>query len=91
MSEFTPTQGRYFSFVHAYIQGFGYPRCLDGARACPPEDIGGVWGFVDFLQAIADPDHVQHEEFLEWHGPFDPEEFDATKATQQMKKGLPVL
>jgi hypothetical protein len=66
-----------------------YPRCIDGARACPPEDVGGVWGFVDFMEAIANPDHEQHEEFLEWNGPFDPANFDPAKATRRMKKGLP--
>ncbi len=70
--------------------GVRYPRCLDGARACPPEDTGGVWGFVDFVEAITNPDHDQHDEFLEWNGPFDPAEFDPDKATRQMKKGLPV-
>jgi len=66
-----------------------YPRCIDGARACPPEDIGGVWGFVEFVEAILNPDHEQHEEYLEWTGPFDPECFDPAVATQQMKQGLP--
>lgn len=66
-----------------------YPRCVDGARACPPEDVGGVWGYVDFVEAITNPDHEQHEEFLEWNGPFDPEHFDPALATQRMKRGLP--
>lgn len=48
-----------------------YPRCIDIARACPPEDIGGVWGFVDFVEAISNPDHEQHEAYLEWNDPFD--------------------
>ncbi|MFW6114325.1 MAG: IS1096 element passenger TnpR family protein [bacterium] len=70
--------------------GARYPRCIDGDRACPPEDVGGVWGFADFVEAVTDPDHEQHEEFLEWHGPFNPTEFDPKKATRRMKKGLSV-
>ena len=34
-----------------------YPRCIEGARACPPEDVGGVWGYAEFLEAISDPNH----------------------------------
>jgi hypothetical protein len=67
-----------------------YPLCLEGARACPPEDCGGIWGYADFVEAIQNPDHEQHEELLEWvGGGFDPEAFDAAKATRAMKKGLP--
>jgi hypothetical protein len=54
-----------------------YPRCLGGARACPPEDCGGAGGYADFLQAISDPDHEEHDEYLDWiGGEFDPEEFE---------------
>lgn len=70
--------------------GIKYPRCVDGQRACPPEDVGGVWGFIDFLDAIANPDHSEHEDMLEWHGPYAPASFDAAHATRRMKKGLPV-
>jgi hypothetical protein len=63
-----------------------YPLCLEGARACPPEDCGGPWGYADYLAALADPEHEQHDELLEWRGPFDPEAFDAKKATREMKK-----
>ena len=63
-----------------------YPLCLDGARACPPEDCGGPWGYADYLAAIADPQHERHEELLEWRGPFDQEAFDAKKATREMRK-----
>ncbi|NQT14032.1 MAG: MarR family transcriptional regulator [Planctomycetes bacterium] len=69
--------------------GVRYPRCIDGDRACPPEDVGGVWGFADFVEAITNSDHEQHEEFLEWNGPFDATEFDAKKATRRMREGLP--
>jgi hypothetical protein len=57
--------------------GIRYPRCIDGKRACPPEDCGGAWGYGDFLKAIQDPKHSEHEEMTEWiGGEFDPEEFD---------------
>lgn len=55
-----------------------YPRCVDGARACPPEDVGGARGFAMFLEAIADPAHVEHASMLAWcGGAYDPEAFDA--------------
>lgn len=55
-----------------------YPLCLAGRGACPPEDVGGPWGYEEFLSAIGDPGHEQHSELLEWAGgPFDPERFDA--------------
>jgi len=69
--------------------GIRYPRCIDGERACPPEDVGGVYGFADYVEAIANPDHAEHDDFLECYGPFDPAEFDAAKATRRMRKGLP--
>lgn len=68
--------------------GVKYPRCLAGARACPPEDIGGIYGYEDYLDAIANPQHEEHENYLEWNGPFDPNEFDPQAATKAMKRGL---
>lgn len=54
-----------------------YPRVLAGARSCPPEDVGGTYGYADFLEAIADPKHREHKSMLAWvGGAFDPEYFD---------------
>ena len=70
--------------------GTRYPRCLEGARACPPEDVGGIWGYMDFLAAIADPEHEQHEQMREWiGGKFDPRAFNPAAATRRMRSGLP--
>lgn len=53
------------------------PRVLAGARACPPEDVGGPSGYADFLEAIGDPKHDEHDHMLGWvGGAFDPEAFD---------------
>jgi hypothetical protein len=70
-------------------RGKRYPVCVERARACPPEDVGGTWGYEEYLEAMADPDHERHEEFLGWRGPFDPEAFDPVKATKRMWRGLP--
>jgi len=70
-------------------QGKRYPVCVEGARACPPEDVGGTPGYEEYLEAMADPDHERHDEFMGWRGPFDSEAFDPTKATKRMKRGLP--
>ncbi len=51
-----------------------YPRLLAAKGRCPPEDIGGPWGYADFLEAIADPEHDRYEELTEWY----PEDFDPT-------------
>jgi len=53
------------------------PVCLKGKRACPPEDVGGPWGYENFLKAISNSDHPEHDKYLEWiGGGFDPEAFD---------------
>lgn len=57
-----------------------YPRCTDGERAYPPEDCGGIHGYKEFLEAIMDPTHEQHEDLLTWvGGNFQPEFFDPNK------------
>jgi hypothetical protein len=62
-----------------------YPRCVKGSRACPPEDCGGAWGYGDFLEAIQNPKHGQHEERLEWFGgEFDPEAFDLEAVNKEL-------
>jgi len=52
------------------------PLCIAGARACPPEDCGGIWGYANLLEAIADPSHPERAAMLEWLGDeFDPAHF----------------
>ncbi|MBI3554008.1 MAG: plasmid pRiA4b ORF-3 family protein [Elusimicrobia bacterium] len=64
-----------------------YPLCLEGARACPPEDCGGVPGYEETLEIIADPKHPEHEERLEWLGePYDPEAFDLATLNKKLAR-----
>ncbi|MEQ9379731.1 MAG: plasmid pRiA4b ORF-3 family protein [Pirellulales bacterium] len=62
-----------------------YPLCLEGERACPPEDVGGPWGYPEYLEALTDPKHEQHKDLIECRGPFDPDRFDPKQATRAMK------
>ena len=70
-------------------KGSRYPLCLEGQRACPPEDVGGSGGYEEYLEAMANPKHEEHESFMEWRGTFDPEAFDARAASRAMRTGLP--
>ena len=70
-------------------KGARYPLCVEGERACPPEDVGGVYGYEEYLEAMADFKHKRHREFSDWNGPFDAEAFDASVATMRMRDGLP--
>ena len=47
---------------------FKHPVCLAGANACPPEDCGGSYGYANFVDALADPKHEEHESMKEWIG-----------------------
>ena len=70
------------------------PLCFDGERACPPEDVGGVGGYEDFLEAIADPGHERHRELRGWYAgtnlegqaEFDPDELPLERINQQLAR-----
>ena len=67
--------------------GVFYPRCADGAGCCPPEDCGGVPGFYDFREAMADPRHPDHDDLKErYGGDFDPAEFSAEKTSELLRQ-----
>lgn len=69
--------------------GQRYPLCLEGERACPPEDVGGTSGYLDFVRSIGNADDEEHQENLIWvGGSFDPEAFDPEKTTKKMIRGL---
>ena len=62
-------------------------RCLDGARACPPEDCGGVGGYANLLKILKNRKHPEHRSMKEWLGRrFDAEAFDLAKANLWLRK-----
>jgi hypothetical protein len=67
--------------------GLKFGVCIDGQNACPPEDVGGPYGYSHFLDAIADPENEEHDSYLEWvGGPFDPAEFDLASANADLQR-----
>jgi hypothetical protein len=48
--------------------------------------VGGPWGYAEYLEALVDPDHERHEEFLDWRKEFDPEAFDLAAVNRELRK-----
>jgi hypothetical protein len=67
--------------------GMKYPRVLDGARSCPPEDCGGAGGYADLLEILLDPTHEEFEHMREWAGPrFNAEVFSVDASNERLQK-----
>jgi hypothetical protein len=65
-----------------------YPRLIEASGRCPPEDVGGSWGYAEMIEALGDPKHERHDEMREWAGDdFDPHAFDA----ERLKDDVAVL
>jgi hypothetical protein len=67
--------------------GFKHVICLAGANACPPDDCGGIPGYYQMLEIIADPKHPDHEHMKEWlGGEWDLARFDLDEANATLKR-----
>lgn len=66
--------------------GRHYPVCVAGARNCPPEDCGGIWGYEEKLRILNDPQHDDYEDIKEWMGDHDPEAFDLEETNEALKQ-----
>lgn len=61
------------------------PVCLAGENAAPLDDMGGIYGYYDWLEALRDPDHEMHEEAVEWLGEdFDPGRFELDHVNKRL-------
>lgn len=82
--ELTLDQNRYFN----PLLDLGL-SCIAGERACPPEDVGGVFAYDEFCKALKDPKHPEHETNMEWTGGhFDSEKFDTELVNLELMKYL---
>lgn len=64
-----------------------HPICIQGERACPPEDVGGRWGYKDFIKAISKLNHPEHDEYLTWvGGEYDPENFNREEVNSKLRQ-----
>ena len=67
--------------------GLKFAVCIDGQNACPPEDVGGIPGYEEFLEAISNPDHEEFDHYVAWAGGyFDPAVFDLAAANAALQK-----
>jgi len=103
LRDIAPTEGSRFDYIYDFGDGWEHiveveqilptdpnqalPVCIKGKRTCPPEDVGGVWGYERFLEAIRDPNHSDHAMYSEWiGGEFDPEAFDLDALNDNLRK-----
>ena len=64
-----------------------YPRLIEASGRCPPEDVGGPWGYAEYLEAMADPSHERHAEMVAWRGPnFDPNVVDVAGIEKELAR-----
>jgi hypothetical protein len=69
------------------LPGDSYPRLIEASGRCPPEDVGGPWGYAEFLEALADPEHEQHTDMRRWFGEdFDPRQVQSDHLAERVEK-----
>lgn len=63
------------------------PVCKAGARNCPPEDVGGIFGYIHLLEVLRDPKHPEYAEITEWiDEDFDAEEFELQETNEILEE-----
>ena len=108
MCDFSRQPGTSFKYVYDYGDNWRHtvtlekilavkpaPKtatCIDGARCCPPEDVGGTSGYFEFLRVLLapDPDEIEEQRHLKrWSGgKFDPDRFDLAKTDKAVRGAL---
>lgn len=88
--KYTYDFGDYWSFVirlEEIVEDyyFGFPTLLDGGETAPPEDVGGIHGFYEFLDIYRDPKHPQHEAIKDWVEGLYFMEYDPDRINKKLK------
>ena len=100
LSQVLHSQGQRFRYIYDYGDNWEheievekisepkafYPVCLDGERACPPEDVGGVSGYEDLLGIIQDPEHEEYDDMVSWSEGFSQEAFDLRSVNKELRR-----
>ena len=64
---------------------FGFPTLLDGAETAPPEDVGGIDGFYEFIEIYRNPKHPEHQEIKDWADSLYFKEYDPEWINDRLK------
>jgi hypothetical protein len=66
------------------------PVCLEGERACPPEDCGSIYGYYELQKIKKNKKHPEYQErIIDWLGEdFDFELFDIGLINKRLKNVL---
>jgi hypothetical protein len=81
------THGVVVESIERSVEPLKHAVCLEGARACPPEDCGGLSGFERLCEALADPDHEEHGDLTGWvGGGYDPAAFDLVATNSALER-----
>jgi hypothetical protein len=66
---------------------FKHSVCVAGKNSCPPDDCGGIGGYYELLEILADPKHPEHEEMKDWiGGEFDAAQFNLNEVNAVLKR-----
>lgn len=102
LDEVMPARGERFSYLYDFGDSWEHnieveeiltpaqkvvsPRCLAGARSCPPENVGGSRGYEEFLEVLNDSNHENHDWYLTWiGGNYQPEKFDLDQTDRDVR------
>ncbi|MHB8171745.1 MAG: plasmid pRiA4b ORF-3 family protein [Thermincolia bacterium] len=67
---------------------YNYPTCLEGVGNAPPEDVGGEYGYAEYLEAVSDPQHPEHKNMLAWVKMQWYHDFDIKQVNGRLRRSL---